>query len=236
MKRCLAVWALFVFASFPSQIRADLIIGVGSTTLSPGGTGSVDVTIGSTTGADILDIFGVEYRISTLGATQVRFVSPQSGGYLTDANYIFFGDSTSALAPPGSAISTVTYTSDTYVGGDGTVSMAGVTVPLVPTSKLLTRLELTAATGAFTPSDGDVFTIDLIPVPNTFFFDPGFNPVLFTATPGAVTILGPGSAVPEPSTLVMSVLGVMSIGVFRVAKRRKHRVTACARTLITRPE
>ncbi|HUT88818.1 MAG TPA: hypothetical protein VMY37_04940 [Thermoguttaceae bacterium] len=63
---------------------AALQITVGDLELLPGQTGFVDVMIRSDTGADLLDIFGVEFRITTGGATRLEFVDPPPDPQLTD--------------------------------------------------------------------------------------------------------------------------------------------------------
>jgi hypothetical protein len=201
--------------------RADVILTVESITLAEGTAGTVDVSIRSTTGADLLEAFGLEFRITTASGGELRFLNPQTGGHLSDGNYLFFNNSTSALAPPGSNVSTTTYADDTYIGGDTT--LAGmVTVPV--SDRLLARLELTPAAGAAAPQAGDTFLISLVSGPNTFFIADLSDPVEvpFTVTPGAVVI----TAVPEPWTLWLAGLG--GVGVLIARRLRVLPSTGCA--------
>ena len=87
--------------------------------------------------------------------------------------------------------------SNTYIGGDGTVTGS---VDIGAANDLLLQLSVTAATGALSPVPGDTFTISLIPNANTSFSDNGTD-IPFTSTAGTVTISP--TSVPEPQPLVL---------------------------------
>ena len=185
--------------SLSSFVRADLVISVDSLTLAPGGTGTLDVNINSTNPlGDNLDTFGFEFQITTSRPTVLEFVSTQPNPY-SNSSYVFFNNSLNQ-GPPVFALGTVSSVgaqSNTYIGGDGTVTgSADIGSP----NQLLLQLSVTAATGALSPVPGNTFTISLIPGANTSFSDNGTG-IPFTSTAGTVTI-SPAS-VPEPEPLVL---------------------------------
>ncbi len=192
--------ALLIALLLVPAAQAALLVTIGSTTLSTGGSGSVDVTISSDSGTDLLSLFGFEFRISTLGPTQLDFLSPQSDGQLLDAAYVLAGDSLTVDA--GIEIGTVTTTvvpHDTFVGGDATLSGLDIPVPMTPA--LLVRLDLTSLT-ALPPVVGDQFFIQLVHGPNTFFLDSGFADLPFSSTNGTVTVV----EIPEPAALILQAI------------------------------
>jgi hypothetical protein len=201
---------------------AALQITVGDLELLPGQTGFVDVMIRSDTGADLLNIFGLEFQITTSGSTRLEFVwvpSPHVPGerdatdpHLNTPPYLLNLDSLAEWFPPAGRISTTTTTNDTYIGGDGTIGMSGV--PVLMADTLLTTLEVTAATAA-PPVIGDTFTISLVPDFSTFFWDPDFLPIGFSSTSGTVTI------VPEPSTFSIF-LALGAVGTIASIIRRRR--------------
>ena len=196
--------------SLPAHGESILSISIGNLDLLPGGSGYVDVMIRSDTGTDSLDMFGVEFRI-TSGSTMLEFVDPAPDPQLTDTSYLFDGDSAAGTVPPAGSISSVVNTNDTYIGGDGTLSGSGVTVPTTDT--LLARLQVTAATSA-PPVVGDTFTISLISGGNTFFYDPSFGDITFDSTPGTVTIT------PEPGEAVMLLGLALMLGIAAIFRKR----------------
>jgi len=198
------VAACVIIVGSVSSASAALIITVGDLKIDPGKTGSVDVTIRSTTGTDLLDIFGAVLQINGPGLT---FVNPPGDTQLADLNYIFNGDSLGL----GGVILSNANPDDTYFGGDGTVSMAGVLVPT--TDSLLLRLDVMASAST---KPGDTFTISLqTGDPDTFFVDPNFAPIDFSTTAGTVTIT------PEPTSIF--VLGMTMSGLAVVWRKRQRK-------------
>ena len=202
--------AILVFGyTVPAQ--AGIMVSVGNLDLQPGGSGFVNVMIKSSGSLTTdLNAYNFEFRIDTLGATRLEFVSPQSDPQLIDPDYVFSGDSADAIfAAPVGAVSTAVVPNDTFIGGDGTFSGNDVAIG---TSQLLARLEVKTAT-LLPPVAGDQFTISLIPSGNTFFVDSFYNSVSFTSTPGTVTI---AQSVPEPSSLLLwlslGALGLIAAG------------------------
>jgi hypothetical protein len=216
MNRCVSILAGIVLIGFAPAAKADLIVSAADITLAPDSTGFLEVLIRSTPGTPRLDIFGVEFRIQTVvGIHRLEFVDPPSDAQLVDPSYIFAGDSAAATAgAPSGIISSFLVPQDTYLGGDGTLSGAGVDVP--STDRLLVRLELTTVT-ALRPVAGDVFSISLVSSGNTFFRDPAFNDIDFLSVPGTVTIVGaPTAVVPEPSSILLFAIGgCVLLGRFR---------------------
>lgn len=181
--------------------NAGLFISIANTTIAPGGSGSVDVTVQSDAASgDLLSQFGFEFRISTLGATQLDFANPQGDSELGDATYIFSGDSLANTAPPVGAVISVVVPNDAFVGGDATFS--GVDVTVGTSARLLARLDLATLT-ALPPADGDSFSIELIAGQNTFFQDSEFRGIVFQSSAGTITV-----AVPEPSGAVLLICGL----------------------------
>jgi autotransporter-associated beta strand protein len=179
---------LMATSSFPAQ--AALSVNIGSLTLPSDGTGSVDVTITSSTGTDLLDIFGAEFAITTGGATSLLFLADPTDPQLTNTRYLFYGDSASASQGEAGYVPSP-YT--TYFGGDGTLSGNGVTVPLASpspaTDKLLVTLEV-IADPANLPGPGDTFTISLVESSlSTFFWNPAMADIAVTSNAGTVTVV-----------------------------------------------
>jgi hypothetical protein len=203
LRRLLALAAAAVAAA--AEARADFQITIGDATVSAGSATSVLVTI-SGGPDDRLDTFGVEFRLTPVNnpAGFVRFSATQSNAQLSAPNYVFAGDSAGGTG----VATTTTFTRDTYIGGDGTLSMAGV--PVTPSNDLLVLLDVSALDAAA----GDRFTISLVPTANTFFFDALFNPVQFASTSGTVTV----TPVPEPAGLVAAAAGLLAAT--RLVRRR----------------
>jgi hypothetical protein len=213
IRQQLLLTTLIALLAVGAQARAELIVVGGSLEIPPNGRGFLDFTIRSDTGMDLLDVFGVQFLITATDTRRLEFVDPPTDPQLGDPGYILFGDSASAAFPPASVVSPPG-APITYIGGDGTLSKLGVSVPT--SDRLLVSLEVTAAT-LNPPAVGDVFTIGLIDFGgNTFFEDPSFTPILFARIPGTVTII------PEPPTLLL-LLGVMSCCPALYAWRRRWR-------------
>ncbi|HUT94315.1 MAG TPA: hypothetical protein VMY37_32950 [Thermoguttaceae bacterium] len=221
MARLLPLAAALCLAALAPTADAALHVDVGDLALVPGETGYLDVTISSDSG-DLLDIFGVEFRISTSGTTRLEFVDPPPDPQLADPAYIFFGDSLAEFFPPAGAVSTTSTANDTYIGGDGTILMLGHAVPSSP-GAILAQLQVTSATGA-PPLVGDTFAISVestfSPISangsTTFFLDPVFSELTYESDPGTVTM------VPEPGmAVVFAVLGALGAVGLAVGRYRR---------------
>ncbi|QDV36431.1 PEP-CTERM sorting domain-containing protein [Tautonia plasticadhaerens] len=214
--RVLSILVLFL-GLVAATARAELIVSVTDATLTPGGSAVVDVLVAGD-GVAALDLFSIVVRLEGVpGGRRLVFVAPgpgsQTDGQLSDPSYLFAGDSVFAGGIAGT-LADEPNPSDTYIGGDGTLSGSGVLVPMTPT--LLTRLQLTGSM-ADTPIIGDRFrvVVDLLDARSSFL-DAALDPI-------PIRFAGPGivSVVPEPSGLALLSAGLAAVG---LAARREARV------------
>lgn len=208
-----AAVAVALVAGVAAPAQADFIISFEpGVTLSAGSAGTtIDVFIRTDAGTQDLDSFGVEFRITAPGATQLRFLDPQSEGFQGDPDYVFFG---MASPPPVTVVNTNNFTDDTLAVSDFTT---GGPAAISTSNRLLARLEVIPGPGSLAPAEGEVFTISITPGGATFFVDANFTEVPFTSTDGAVTV-GP-AAVPEPAGLLLAGMTVL-LSARRLAHRR----------------
>lgn len=175
----------------------------------------MDVMIQSNTQG--LQLYDFVFSISTLGATRLEFIDPQSDSQLTDTEYVFFGDSVNAIdALPVGNVTTSLLPNDTFSGFDFTDSLDDVSLT---SDRLLARLDLTTLT-ALAPSAGDTFTVSLDELSLTL--EDSFGDALTINSVdskffGTVTITA--AAIPEPSSAVL--LGVGVVGMFLVRRCRR---------------
>lgn len=214
-KALLLILVLFVDATSSS---ADIIVNISSGNIVAGGTGSFDVTV--TGASDDVKGYDFEFLLTPLSGatTTLRFVSPQSEAFATDSDYLFFGDSDAVVSS--STITTVSTTNlpmDTLNGVD--VTDSGGTVVVGATAKLLATLDvLHFLPGATDPGTtvGQTFSVTLA---DATFLDASNMEILYTSTPGTITIAS--AAVPEPSSLAL----VVCSGLF-LCWHRRRRVSA----------
>jgi hypothetical protein len=237
------VWALAIMTiGFASPAHAGLTISIGSASVAPGGTAMVDVLI-SASSAESINFYGFQLQMTNNGSdnTQLAFSNTQDFSYISNAglnpSYVFLNDSSAAqppVSPIGAAFTTV-YLNDSFSGTDSTNSGNPVSIAAGQTY-LLAILSITTATEA-PPLLGDSFTIGLVPGSGdgsvntnsqTFFGNFNFNTGVeisaapFTSTSGTVNIVG--AAVPEPSSIVMGLAGlVLPVGMIVIKRRRVAR-------------
>jgi hypothetical protein len=189
------------------SLRADIIVSIGSGTVAPGGTGTVDVFLSSTTPLtpDRLSSFVAQFQITEVtGPGFLRFTPAQPNPF-ADSRYVFFGNSFDQHnGLPLFTVSTTTTPNDTAVGVDNTFD--GSSVPLSHPF-LLGTLRFTADQAL--PA-GDTFAISLNPTASTFLN--GLTPIPFSANVGLVEVV-----VPEPGTLALLAAGVAALGLARRA-------------------
>ncbi|MFI5453931.1 MAG: hypothetical protein ACHRXM_00610 [Isosphaerales bacterium] len=240
MPRGMWIWCLpVVLLLFAVPARADFVISIGSPTIPQGGTGTLDVLLTSTAGSlspDLLNNYAFTLQIT--GPNELMFSTSQSFAYLTNSQYVFFGDSIDQMnTGSGGTVSTslTGYANDTFVGNDSTASGNPVSLTSANTATpvLLAALTLDATI----TSPGDSYSISLGPSSgdgsmNTSsktvfdvvdFANTGLetSSVPFTSTSGTVMI-GPAS-VPEPASLVSGLIGMITLAGF-CGVRRLHRI------------
>ena len=216
---CVAVCAVF-----SGSASAAIIISYGGNTISPGGTGILDVLISSDAAdatPDTLDLFSGHFRITPIGgavSNGLQFDAVQVDLPLLPAPtppYVFSGNSVGEnFGGPVGLVSTVMNSNDTFIGGDGTFSGSGIPLSISSGTFLLFRLNLDATLANL----GDQFTVSLINDGDTEFLEPqpGFANLSLSASsfdPNTIT------AVPEPSSGIMLLLAVLGIGIVR---QRQH--------------
>jgi hypothetical protein len=240
MLRRLWIYALSalvtVFAVAPA--RAGSVVSIGSSTVSAGGTGSVEVDITNNgTSSVAINSYAIQLVIVPTNATltQLAFSTPTTPqlGYLADPSYIFVNDSIAALPPAfvGTPTQTI-YSNDTFTATDSTAS--GNTVSIgVGQTYLLAVLPITTLS-QLDPQFGDSFSVSLNPGSgtgsssggaSTYFdvLDSNNNEtsyVPFTSTPGTVTISA--AMVPEPGSIVSGLTAIL-IGAGICAARQLRR-------------
>ena len=103
MPRSMWVLCLVLTLAFSAApARADLVLSIGSTSISPGGTGTIDVYLTSNASAaspDLINFYGFQLQITNDGTdgTQLAFSTSQNFGYISNTSlnpaYVFLGDS-----------------------------------------------------------------------------------------------------------------------------------------------
>jgi len=218
--------ALVTWLATAATAKADFEITVGSTTLSTGGTGIVDIyiTSNSSTGNQ-LGSFQLQLTTSVISSPSsdglnASFTASQPSVY-NQSNYVFFGSSAAqdyGFPFWASPTSTVT-NNDTIVGGDFNDSTLGYTNIKQGTTYLLAQLQV------YNPGQaGDVFSVALSPASGsgngqTYFQDSNGNNIDFSSTAGTITTLN----LPEPSTPVLAGIGSLCCLFFTWLSRRQAR-------------
>jgi hypothetical protein len=222
---------VLLIGGFAIPARADFVVSIGSATIPQGGTGTIDIDLTSTASASSPDLLNnYAFTLQITGPHQLQFSTTQSFAYLSNGNYVFFGDSSNQMtASPGGTVTTTVYAHDTFIGTDSTGSGNPVSLTSGNTPVLLATLTLNAAI----TNVGDVYSVKLVPPSGngsmessigTFFdnfnFDTGTetSAVPFTSSPGTVTISA-GAAVPEPSTIVLYLTAALLLGGTLAARR-----------------
>jgi hypothetical protein len=220
-------------------VRADVILTVDSTTISPGGAGTVDVWLASTASAsspDQIDNYAFVLQISNNGmdGTQLSFNPNQDfTPVANNSSYLFYNDS---FGVSGNVTTSMTgYPNDTFTGSDSTAVGNPVSIS-TGTSYLLASLTVLTATGS-PPIANDSFTISLIPTsgtgsvmgnpaPVTYFDNFDFNntgtelsATPFTSVSGTETISQGSPVVPEPASIVSGLIGMVVLAGFVGVRR-----------------
>jgi hypothetical protein len=215
MRRLAYLVLLVVQVLLSSSARAELLITVESKMIQSGQEGDVNVWISSNSG-ESLNNFGVEFRITTGGATRLEFVDPQPDSQLTNPSYVFHDNSGDLNTPlPVGLVSTTTTPNDTFIGGDFTFDGSDVQVTSSPL--LLATLRVTSST-ALPPAPGNTFTISLIDSLNTFFVS-STDSLQYSSTAGTVTVV---ASVPEPSSFIIAAAACGGMLLSRAARSQRR--------------
>jgi hypothetical protein len=213
--------------------QADLIITLGDAFIAPGDTGTLDISVAST-GGDTLSAFGMELLItkSPTASSFLQFTTnqPDPTGH---ANYVFLNHS--AIANSGGGLPffslplDTNYSNDTILAADTYDPSPGY-VTIDSMHSYLGTVQFQIPMGAML---GDQFQISLVNDPNFTYFEDknGDNLTVQAVLGGTVTVAGT-TAVPEPSTLALSV--VVAGGLF-VAWRRRRAGTSRGPSAVVTP-
>lgn len=211
----LAVALLSLFLS--QRAPAAVVVDVQDVQLDAGQFGFVDVLISGTN--DAVSLFNYEFAIANAGANvgSLRFATPQQSDELTDANYIFNGDSGGfSSAPQNGAVA------DSIQGGDLSASFVDVNLT---TARLLVRLDIEHVLPMGTDvtlAESDEFTITLQNTANSFFNDSSFAAAPIDASSfaalGAGTVSFAATSVPEPSAATTFIVAASAV----VCRRRRR--------------
>ncbi len=193
-----------------SGADAGIIIGVQSTSITAGGTGSVDVLISSDSN-DLLDFAAYEFAITNVGGpvSTLEFTNATEVG---GSPYVFAGDNL--------GINVSTLTNSQLIANDATNSGTGV---ILNSTFLLARLGLNHVLGpgqTAAQAGGEQFQISLLNSGNTLFQDntlPVPTTFAFSSTSGLITVSS--AAVPEPSTFAAIAMALGGFGLHRRPKK-----------------
>jgi hypothetical protein len=192
-----------------SHASAGFVVNLSDVNVGPGGTGTMDITVTSTT-AYTLSSFGLELQIAPIGAPtsalQFNPSTAQPTAPFGNGNYVFSGNSLDQdFSIPFWSVPT-SNPMLTAIGGDTDDSGSGYVSIGASTTMFLAAVQFTAPAGA---TLGDQFQISLVNDPDlTFFYDLNGNPLAggYSMTGGVVTVAS--SMVPEPSSLVITLSGM----------------------------
>lgn len=207
------LWAPLVATAAPIYS-----IAIANANVAPNGSGEILVTLSGT--GESTNLVGYEFRITPMGgaSSQLKFLQ-ETEEFLSDANYVFSGNSAAANDAVLSSVGTVTTTvlpNDTFIGGDSSDDFANV--PVAGT-KLLVKIPVQHSVGPADPQTtvGHQFSVSLVPTSgdssafgggtsNTGFLDSVQTGVAFESQSGIVTII-----VPEPAVCVSFILTATSL-------------------------
>lgn len=219
-------YLIFLVAAFPvSTASAGMIIEIRDTSIAAGQPGTLDVLISSNSG-DALALANYAFQITNVGtpAGTLEFADPHPVTSNLDPSYVFATD----LDPAGLFINSQT-TAD-LEAGDFTNSGTGITLTASP--KLLFRLDLLHVLGPGQTEAlavGEQFEISLVQGAGTFFLDELGNDLTLdlgaSKLTGTVTV-SDVTAVPEPSSIIMTALGLS--GFLSVTRKRRRKAESKA--------
>ncbi|MEZ6043000.1 MAG: PEP-CTERM sorting domain-containing protein [Planctomycetaceae bacterium] len=206
-------------------LHADIVVEVDSTSLTIGGSGTVDVWVYSEDGEVNVAAFGFDFDIVANPANvgSLSFSDPQLLSETLDADYIFLGEADPLHMLGASPLE--------LEGSDLNVGANGYSV-LGSTRKLLAQLDVTHSLPSGTDPSlalGDTFTI----APNFLdgffeFYDDAGDLILIdeTLSFGGNITMSPTAAVPEPTSFAALFIGGISWASLRAGRRRKSNTTS----------
>ena len=163
MTRRIGFWSLAILlAGLAGQVRADLVISVGSAYRAArryGDRGRLPEQHGQPASPDPIN--NLAFTLQITGPNELMFSTTQGFGYLSDPHYVFSGDSTdqNTSSRGGGSVTTTSYANDTFIGSDSTFSGNPVSLSSSSGQVLLASLNLDASITNL----GDVYTIGLVP-------------------------------------------------------------------------
>lgn len=192
-------------------------ISVSSAVFSPTDSSiSVQVLLENNTSSVLnLAAFSFELEVTPVSPRRVEFDASSQPDSLTNANYVFFGNSADQTTPttPWAVNSTGSGVNNDFVFSDTTDNTLNMSVP-ANSSKLLANIRLVPGSGAARPQSGDVFTLSFVSA-GTSIIDENLASVTFTTGTGTLT----ATAVPEPSTYALALISSSLMA--NVARRRR---------------
>lgn len=209
----LLVIALSTIGTIPATSRAEFIVSAETVTAAPGNTGFVQILLTNAFAtSETLSSFSVDIA---LGGTGGQFTGVDDQ---TSLAYVFDGFGTGTLTfdtfPNAGFI-----LSDISLNTDGFVTLsAGQTVGL---GRIAYEVDSNAAEG--------LRPITFITGPTTLFTDAANNVYAdsdISLHSGGITVQGSASAVPEPSAVVLFVIG-SGCGLFFAWRKRQRTQLAC---------
>jgi len=213
--------AVAILSSLGARAQAAPVLSFNNASVTVGGTTTLDVSVSdSVTAGTTLSSYNFDFRIQRLtGSGDLQFINPQSLSYRTSANnYVFgnlaFNDLSTVQTSGGGTAPNTFGPFQRYFGADSTSDFSDVNVKA---PVLLAHLQLTASpSGGAAPTVGSTFKVYYVNSSSGFDYSDG-QPGNFGATAfGTVTVVG-AQAVPEPSSLVMGILGwICLVGARRV--------------------
>jgi hypothetical protein len=239
MRKFLLCVAILLGSAAPSW--AGLILSISNNPdLPQGGTGTaantyVDVTAVASPGTTVdVTSFSLAFLLQATGTTSttLQFTNPQGSGFISDPSYIFSSSRTTVQGDPADstaaeagtdpiAVDTSSLFAPPYqraTGGDSDFNGNDVEVGSTPV--LLARLLLNdLPIGGQAPLVGDTFEV-ILSSGSYQSSDGSSSDFTSDPIPGGQIVIGPPLAVPEPSSLMLSLIGVAPVAV-RWMKRSK---------------
>ena len=229
--------ALLLGFLFPVTAKADLLVELQDASISAGGNVSVDVLISGIVDAlddpfvqmdEVLAEFELLLNINPAGVTagtELQFIDPQSESFLTNSDYVFFGNSDAVINDvAASNLRSLVGTNDSLQVIDFNIDEFDDPIDTTVTSdNLLISFELThqlnGANAGLTAGDTFEISVDQ----TSGFFDEGGFEIDFANNFATITV---ASAVPEPSTMVAGVVALLML-VPVINRRRRLAKQTC---------